>query len=694
MPKPNLPAGAHKLMQHQRGAVVIMTAGFMLLGVLFLALVIDTGRLYMEKRDLQRIADIAALEAASRDGCKLADRNNVKGKWRQEIAQEAATRNGFDGIVVANCGDLIGGSVRGFSLNEGDGIAVRVRTSVVVPASLIAGGLFKDDVNLSAVSVALRGGSPLAGLTIRSQTLTIDTEQSQLLNGVLGGLLGTSLNVSALGYNSLLGTNVKTLDFLDALSTELNLTVGDREEVLTTQLTIGQFLTATIAAISRLGGDVLASGLPNIANTLSALNIFALTNNPATFTLAELLSIQTTTEQTAALVETNLFDLVKGSIQLVSEGSVANVNLPINLFGLANASVKVKVIEPAQVSAVGDPRDIDASLGVNDPNAIFVRTAQVRSLINLDLSGVVNVTSGLLGAVSGALSPLVSFLNSNGFNLITGLGNLLSDVFSLVLTICNNDCTPANVLEARGGAIQIGLDVGGAKAYVSDYSCSASKSLAVEAMTEVGHLYVGKVNESDLFSPTINPVVGVAPAPLIEIGYKQVRPKKCLKVLGIGSCEDLQWLQTNNSWKTDNGKNNAKANAKLTVIVGLGVTADSPIGNSSRSLNYVDPPDLGTNPDFQGISGDDFVGSLTSLLSGLEVKAYSNSGGLLGGLLTNSFNLLDSLLAALDPVLATLSSVLDPLVNSLLNALGVNVADADVGANLTCGSNEGVRLVN
>ena len=56
-------------LNRQHGAVVIMTAGFMMLAVLFLALVVDTGRLYMEKRNLQRVADLAAIETASRYGC-------------------------------------------------------------------------------------------------------------------------------------------------------------------------------------------------------------------------------------------------------------------------------------------------------------------------------------------------------------------------------------------------------------------------------------------------------------------------------------------------------------------------------------------------------------------------------------------------------------------------------------------------
>lgn len=41
-----------------------MVAGFMFLAVSFLALSVDTGRLYLDKRNLQRLADTAALEAA------------------------------------------------------------------------------------------------------------------------------------------------------------------------------------------------------------------------------------------------------------------------------------------------------------------------------------------------------------------------------------------------------------------------------------------------------------------------------------------------------------------------------------------------------------------------------------------------------------------------------------------------------
>ncbi len=50
----------------QRGAIGLMAALTLTLALAFMLLVVDTGRLYLEKRSLQRVADMAALEAATR----------------------------------------------------------------------------------------------------------------------------------------------------------------------------------------------------------------------------------------------------------------------------------------------------------------------------------------------------------------------------------------------------------------------------------------------------------------------------------------------------------------------------------------------------------------------------------------------------------------------------------------------------
>jgi len=68
-------------------------------------------------------------------------------------------------------------------------------------------------------------------------------------------------------------------------------------------------------------------------------------------------------------------------VQLSNSQSAAAATLPVSLLGLANITTQVKVIEPPQLSAIGDPALAAANpLG---PNAIYVRTAQVRTEVTV-----------------------------------------------------------------------------------------------------------------------------------------------------------------------------------------------------------------------------------------------------------------------------------------------------------------------
>lgn len=57
--------------QQQRGAIGLMAAVTLGMVLLFMLLVIDSGRLYLEQRKLQRVADMAALEVVSRGAIVL-----------------------------------------------------------------------------------------------------------------------------------------------------------------------------------------------------------------------------------------------------------------------------------------------------------------------------------------------------------------------------------------------------------------------------------------------------------------------------------------------------------------------------------------------------------------------------------------------------------------------------------------------
>ena len=76
----------------QRGAFSMLSAATLVMAILFLALVIDSGRLYLEQRNLQKLADTAALESISR----LASGNcSLDSALAQIYAVENAASYGF-----------------------------------------------------------------------------------------------------------------------------------------------------------------------------------------------------------------------------------------------------------------------------------------------------------------------------------------------------------------------------------------------------------------------------------------------------------------------------------------------------------------------------------------------------------------------------------------------------------------------
>ncbi|PAV72340.1 hypothetical protein WR25_06664 [Diploscapter pachys] len=93
---------------------------------------------------------------------------------------------------------------------------------------------------------------------------------------------------------------------------------------------------------------------------------------------------------------------------------------------------------------------------------------------------------------------------------------------------------------------------------------------------------------------------------------------------------------------------------------------------------------------FQPMDSDQgqVVGSLSGTLAGVHLEAYrptANSG--LGQVLVLTAGLLDGVKNILEPIIRNLlSPLLDPLVNGLLKVLGIDLASAEVGANLSCSS--------
>ena len=628
----------------QRGAIGLMAAATLAIALGFTLLVIDTGRLYMEQRKLQRVADTAALEAVSRDG------NCKSGQSATIYASQSATRNGFtvtaDNTLTASCGTLQTGAdnLRAFVVDATKTAAVQVIVSRPVNTSiaagigaLLSGGPVSLTTRLSATAVAAEPKITLAQLSIRSTLLSVDSARANLLNPLFSTLLGGNVNLTVGGWDGLVKTDINLLKFMDQLAIELGVSAGNYTALLNTQGSVTQFIKAAANVVNLNGATA------QVKTALANLQVAATGASP--IKLGDLLQLQTGTQEAGLDATVQLFQLIQGFVQLANKNSAVIATLPVNVLGLAGVSTRIKVIQPPQFSAVGDPALAKvAPLGVN---RIYVSTAQVRVLVSVDLS----LINPVIQAVNATLKILTDTLNP-----VLGLGCLLGN--------CTQ--TDFNVLPS-GLNIDVGIEAGTGSSYVTDYSCASPTNKSLTATTDISAMKVkvGLIDDATWLSSST--AQSLSPLPLVDIGSINCR--------SLSDCDSR-------------------------VPFGGGgteIVIDSPVaGKTEPNYTFANPHEINVSPiPTHQVTMSGVVGSLKGTLGGFKlIKHTPNISSLLGSLL----NLLVSTLSDVVSLLITaisglLAPLVDPIVDSLLLNLGIDVNKVDVGFNLTCGEKGKAYLV-
>ena len=637
-----------RLRSWQRGAIGLMAAGPMAVALVFMLLAVDSGRLYLEKRKVQAIADTAALEAAGLGGqCGSNTTANA-------YAVQNAARNGFTIVaggsraLVVTCGTLVtnASNLRVFTPDATKNDAIRVVASSAVATSIANGiwNLFNGvplatQTTLSATAVAAQA-PPVAQLTIRNNLLSLDTSQSPALNAVFANLLGGGLSISAAGWQGILGTNVNLLSYLDQLAIQLKVTAGDYTTLLTTAASATDLVQAAVTLLQKGGTGVLA-------NVNDILAIAAIAPNTKVLTVGNLLNVATGTPMAALNSTVQLFDLLQAVAQLSNSKSAVSAAVQVGLPGLASLSIQTKVIEPPQLSAIGNPALAKAGLANNPPtNQISVRTAQVRTLVVLQapilkaVSGVGSILTGLATPVSQVVSGLLSL------NIPAVVGGILC------LVGCN--VTDVDITQS----LSIYIEAASAESHVTDFSCAtpATKSLTVSATTSLATLGVGYVDPVAAFSSSAP--VTVQPIRLVDFGerYCLVAGLLCsaTRTAGVGGGLNLRALST--------------------VAAQTSTLLYSPVNEMNALPTYKSPP-----------ATVDIINSLGATLNGLQVTYVPPSGSVSNSALASVAGLLTTVTNSVVTLIKTvLAPVLDPIVNTLLSALGIRLGNAEVGANLTC----------
>jgi uncharacterized membrane protein len=488
-----------------------------LLAVLTLALalvctlvVVDSGRLYLEKRSLQRVADMAALEAAGLNGsCSATNTANA-------YAVASATRNGFTvtdstRTLTTQCGSVSTGADgrRVLAVDVSKTAAISVTVSHAIPRSIAAGvGAMFDstptpqNITVIATATATPPLPPLAQLTISSTLATIDSTRSAALNLLWGQLLGGTLNVSTVGYQGLTDANINLLKYLDQLAIDVHATAGDYTTLLGTDIKISQLLNSGLA--------VLPQASQNAQTAVNGLNLAA---GNATVKLQNLINLQSGSPAAALNTSLNLFNLAQGLVQAANSKNGLAANMTFNL-GVASIIAKVQVVQPAQLSAIGDPS--------KNPQNISVHTAQVKTLFTVDLGPVTSSLKSLLTSVLGALTP-VSVASSLDISIEVASATTQVTGYS-----CASDATKSlTALTKTSGAIVKGGTINPA-AWTNNATAVGVSPMNLATITLLGQSNVSLMIDTPLAQTTQSAVfavpneIGATPYPVVNFNSQNM----------------------------------------------------------------------------------------------------------------------------------------------------------------------------
>lgn len=386
--------------RRQSGSVAMLGAIWLMIAVICLA-TIDIGNVFWQKRELQKIADLAALAGASgaldQNSCRTnAERNlTLNGSVVSELVTAQA------GHWDKSASPFFGSASKASEIN-----ACRVSFQRTVPFLFVFAAGAERGRQISAQATAMQSAR-IARLSVRSTLLTLDTEKSALLDAVVGGMLGGKINLGVAGWQGIANANISLLSFFDALAVRAGLNVGDYDQVVKTKVTLDKVMLAMLDALPQQGS--LAA--------VNALNALALGVGNIQIALQDILKLGTGLGSAALRTDVNVLDLVTTVAQLANSQNAAKVGVNLNL-GLVEVGLNLKVIEPPQ-SAIGDPvRDrIEAKTSQIDlVTGLKLNLALVAASLSLD----VKLAQGSALLTDHMCSPQKS-MSVNG---VTGVGTV------------------------------------------------------------------------------------------------------------------------------------------------------------------------------------------------------------------------------------------------------------------------------
>ena len=365
--------------------IAILMAGSLTMLIGTAALGVDAGLMFLERRQLQGIADAAAQAAAA---------NPLVART---VAERVLAANGHASASIGTVtpgrydADPATPPANRFVAGSSGANAVRVVVHGSVPTFFARAITHQSRIAIDATATAAR--IDIAAYSLGSTVAAVD---GGLANALLSGLAGTNLNLTAIDYNGLAAARVDVLGVTQALRTSLDLGGSSFAETLAHDVPLAKAVGAIAATLAdpALAATVrtLAARLPDRTIRLSeAIDLGPLGSNVHA--------------DPAQPVDVDAASLLRAMLEIGQDGHQISSDVGLSIPGLA--STRMMVIIGARASH-------SPWLAISAAGQTILYTAQTRILLDTRLldglpMGLLSVTVPIyldLGAASARLTAV------------------------------------------------------------------------------------------------------------------------------------------------------------------------------------------------------------------------------------------------------------------------------------------------
>jgi uncharacterized membrane protein len=355
----------------ERGNFAMITAGLMTLLIGCAGLAIDLGTIFADRRKTQSTADLAAIVAAA----------NLSNPVNAATATVTQNKYPASALVKVETGTYTANSAiapQARFVTPAVGIANAARVTLNTQTPLYFARYLTGASSFTIKTTATATSTEMASFAIGSRLLSVN---GGVINALLGSMLGTTLSLSVMDYNSLISAKIDALDFLSALATRVNLTGVTYSDLLSSNIKVGDFMAAALTTQQITNG---ANAATTALSTISQAVTGSTTKiSPGTLIDLGPFANLTVGQKPKVGASVSVFDLISTVAQIANGNNQIATSVNLGLPGIANVSV---------LATVGE-RPVGSSWIAIGTQGVSVHTAQTRILATVTVLGSGSVSS-------------------------------------------------------------------------------------------------------------------------------------------------------------------------------------------------------------------------------------------------------------------------------------------------------------